>query len=280
MGFPLIKILAKTLAISCAFVLFAMPVKAEKVTADNDIVQGIINNMVVIPAGTFRMGDLEGVGERDELPVRDVTVSSFAISRYEVTFEQYDLFVRDTKGASPKDRWGRGTRPVIDVSWRDADSFIQWINAKTGLTFRLPSEAEWEYVARSGSSDRYSYGNDESLLCEHGNIADSVTTIGWRNKTCTDGYETTAPVGSFKPNTLGIYDMHGNVWEWMADCWKKSYRGVAKNGSPHLKGNCNNRTQRGGSWFYGSNENRVSYRTSGDVDESSVTVGFRLARDL
>ena len=172
-----------------------------------------IPEMVVIPAGRFRMGC---VSRRDcseeELPVHEVTISQpFAVSKYEVTFEQWDACVQGGGcGGYRPDDWGygRADRPVIDVSWRDAQSFVSWLSIQTGEDYRLLTEAEWEYVARAGSETAFSWGHE----------------IGSNRANCFecgsqwDGRET-APVGSFPANAFGVHDMHGNVEEWVEDCW-------------------------------------------------------------
>lgn len=247
---------------------------------DRRVIEQLLSDMVVLPEGNFRMGDVTDAGESDEQPVRTVHVRPFAIARYEVTFEQFDVFARATNSPAPEDRWGRGRRPVIDVTWHDAEEFVEWLSEVTGLKFRLPSESEWEYAARGGTSATYMHGEDEAKLCEYGNLADSDTKIGWRTKACSDGYETTAPAGTFKPNGFDLYDMQGNVWEWVQDCWYRHHKRAPEDSSPRLKSRCDERVQRGGSWFYGADEARASYRTSGKEDEKSVTTGFRVARDL
>ncbi|ARN72769.1 formylglycine-generating enzyme family protein [Oceanicoccus sagamiensis] len=247
--------------------------------AEQAIIDQLLNDFVDIAPGSFSMGDIRGSGADDELPVHTVAVSAFAISRYEVTFEQYDLFSKMTGNELPKDRWGRGRRPVIDVTWYDAVDFADWLSEITGQTYRLPTEAEWEYAARAGSDNDYSFGNDDKNLCEYANIADQSTTIGWRNKHCNDNFNTTAPVGSFKPNALGLYDMHGNVWEWLDDCWQKNYNRAPAHSRPLGDDSCSKHGQRGGSWFYGSEEARLSYRAYGNELDKSVTLGFRLVRD-
>lgn len=249
--------------------------------ADRDILQRLIDDMVAVPAGSYQMGDALGIGDDVELPIHRVTVHRFALSRFEVTFEQYDLYARIVDIDAPADRWGRGKRPVIDVSWHDAMDFIAWLRQVTQRPFRLPTEAEWEYAMRAGTVTRFSFGNDSDVICQYANIADSSTTIGWRSKRCSDGYETTAPVGSFKPNAFGLYDMSGNVWEWLADCWYSNYRGAPDDASLRNKSSdCEDRVQRGGSWFYGPEEARSSFRSYGNELDKSVTLGFRLAQDL
>lgn len=253
-----------------------------KLSDDNDrrVIEQLLADMVVLPEGKFQMGDVTDVGESDEGPVHTVQIHSFAIGRYEVTFEQYDVYARDKGLTPPDDRWGRGRRPVIDVTWQDATAFTQWLSEVTGLKFRLPSESEWEYAARAGTSATYLFGEDEAGLCEYGNVADSNTKIGWRTKACGDDYETTAPVGSFKANGFDLYDMQGNVWEWVQDCWYRNHKRAPEDNEAREKSRCSERVQRGGSWFYGADESRASYRTSGKEEEKSVTTGFRVARDL
>lgn len=258
------------------------PISSANFSADDKIIlQQLLANMVAIPAGNFTMGDTLGVGDSEELPLRKVHVKAFALGRFEVTFEQYDLYARMTGNDAPRDRWGRGERPVIDVDWYDAIDFTHWVSAATGIVLRLPSEAEWEYAARAGGDQRYGFGDDIAQLCVYGNVADSDTDIGWRTKLCSDGYKTTAPVGSFKPNGFGVFDMHGNVWEWLSDCWSSNYRRAAIDSLPRVGGdNCSTRVQRGGSWFYGADEARSSARSSGEEFDKSVTLGFRLAGDV
>lgn len=248
---------------------------------ERTVADSVVANMVQIPAGTFRMGGLGEDPEDDELPVRDVKIDAFAISAYEISFEQYDVFARSTGRELPEDQgWGRGARPVINVSYEDAVAFVEWLKAGTGKSFRLPSEAEWEYVARAGSEADFFHGNDIAQLCDYGNTADKSATTGWRNMTCADGFANTAPVGSFKPNAMGVYDMNGNVWEWVADCWYRNYKDAPTDSSPREKERCTMRGQRGGSWFYGSDEAKSSYRSNGNEKDKSVTLGFRVAMDL
>ena len=227
--------------------------------------------MVDIPGGTFRMGDLSGEGDSDERPVHSVTVPAFKMGKFEVTFAQWDTCVADggCGGYTPDDGgWGRGNRPVIAVSWDDIQGFIDWLNDKTGGSFRLPTEAEWEYAARAGSTTKYSWGN----------------RIGSNRANC-DGCgsrwddDRTAPVGSFSANAWGLHDMHGNVWEWVQDCWNGSYKGAPTDGSAWTNGDCSGRVFRGGSrgnkpWSLRS-ANRSGFSRSYGVNP----VGFRLAQD-
>ena len=228
--------------------------------------------MVYIPAGSFRMGDIQGGGDSDEKPVHRVSVQAFLMSVTEVTFAQWDACVA-AGGCSRKPDdgdWGRGSRPVINVSWKDiTEQYIPWLNKKTGTQYRLPTEAEWEYAARAGSETKYSWGNG----------------IG-NNKANCDGCGSrwddsqTAPVGSFAANAFGLYDMHGNVWEWTQDCWNGSYQGAPSDGTAWLSGNCDWRVLRGGSWSFLPNYLRSANRDSNNAGGRYYGYGFRLARTL
>ena len=201
--------------------------------------------MVVLPTGSFRMGSPSGEEGRysDEGPVRTVTIGKrIAMGRYEVTFADYDRFVAATNGRRPDDEgWGRGSRPVINVNWNEAKAYATWLSAQTGKSYRLPSESEWEYAARAGTETAYSWGNE----------------IGVNRANC-DGCgsqwddEQTSPVGSFEPNAFGLYDMHGNVYEWVEDCYVNTYTGAPSDGSARTSG-CGSdvfwAVVRGGSWF-------------------------------
>jgi formylglycine-generating enzyme required for sulfatase activity/serine/threonine protein kinase len=226
--------------------------------------------MVVIPAGTFRMGDLIGGGNADEKPVHSVTVKSFALGKTEVTFAEYDVFASATNRSLPKDEgWGRGSRPVIHVNWEDATAYSAWLSKKTGKSYRLPSESEWEYAARAGSTKKYSWGND----------------IGRNNAVCNGcgsqwDAKQTAPVGSFKANDFGLLDMHGNVFEWTQDCWNGSYAGAPSDGSAWTRRDCNRRVLRGGSWFYIPGYLRSASRVWFTASTRFNISGFRVAQDL
>ena len=232
--------------------------------------------MVYVPAASFRMGDIQGGGNSDERPVHRVSVKAFLMSATEVTFAQWDACVA-AGGCShkPSDQsWGRGSRPVINVSWEDAQQYVKWISAKTGEQYRLPAEAEWEYAARAGSDTKYSWGN-QSPVCRDG------ASNGARfddNKNCDD--IGTAPVASYSTNAFGLYDMHGNVWEWTQDCWNGSYKGAPSDGSAWLSGNCSRRVLRGGSWFNVPNFLRSAYRIRSTSGNRFNNNGFRLARTL
>ena len=228
-----------------------------------------VGDMVSIPGGTFRMGDLNGGGGDDERPVHSVTVPDFKLGKFEVTFTQWDACVADGGCGryTPDDRgWGRGNRPVMSVSWDDIQGFIDWLNARTGGNFRLPTEAEWEYASRAGSTTKYSWGN--SIGSNRANCNDD----------CGDRWSNTAPVGSFSANAWGLHDLHGNVWEWVQDCRNKNYRGAPTNGRAWTSGDCSRRVIRGGSWLNNPWALRSASR-SGFTRSFRSDIGFRLAQD-
>ena len=225
--------------------------------------------MVLIPAGSFRMGDLNGEGYDAEKPVHRVDIKSFAMGKTEVTFSEYDAFARATNSDLPEDEgWGRGNRPVINVSWNDAKAYVKWLSNKTGNRFRLPSESEWEYVARAGTTTKYSWGND----------------IGRNNANCGGcgsqwDHKQTAPVGSFRANAYGLQDMPGNVWEWVEDCYEDSYSGAPRDGRARTDGVCEYRVLRGGSWGTYPRGLRSADRNWNDPGRRGSSDGFRITQD-
>lgn len=229
--------------------------------------------MVVIPAGSYQMGDVSGRGFfSSEYPVHRVTIEyPFAVGKYEVTFDEWDACVA-AGGCShqPNDEgWGRGTRPVIDVSWEDAQEYVTWLSGETGKPYRLLSEAEWEYVARAGTTTRYWWGNK----------------IGTNNANC-DGCgsqwddKSTAPVGSFTANAFGVFDTAGNVWEWVKDCWNDDYKGAPTDGRAWTSGDCTRRVWRGGSWDLFPENVRPAFRFRYYPGDRFNYHGFRIARTL
>lgn len=224
--------------------------------------------MVWIPAGTFRMGDIQGGSQYSELPVHEVSVPRFAIGRYEVTFAEYDKFAEATGREKPVDEgWGRGNRPVINVSKNDASAYIDWLSQQTGHQYRLPSEAEWEYAARAGTETKYWWGNE----------------IGFNRGVC-DGCgsqwddEQTAQVGSFAPNPFGLYDTVGNVRELIADDWHKNYENAPSDGSIWKNFNKTKLMLRGGSWLNDPNRCRAATRhiSSSEYNYKDSYNGFRV----
>ena len=251
----------------------------ERLVADPGGVKGVFADalksggqgpaMVTIPAGVFRMGCVSGLDCRNnEEPVHDVAIPHpFALSVHEVTFEDYDRFTYPNKVAD--EFWGRGQRPVINVSWDDAREYVAWLSSQTGAEYRLPSEAEWEYAARAGSVAQYGWGNQVGR--SRANCGDCGSQ--W------DGART-APVGSFAPNPWGVHDMHGNVWEWVEDCWNDNYAGAPSDGSAWLGGECYVRVLRGGSWGAPPRALGAAYRGGITPGYRSSFVGVRVARTL
>ena len=230
--------------------------------------------MVVIPAGSFSMGcssdDVDCY--MSEQPVHTVNIARFALSRFEVTFEKWDACIDagGCEGYNPHDRgWGRGDRPVIRLRWADAQSYVSWLSAQTGKTYRLPSESEWEYAARAGTTTNFHWGDrpgTNRANCEN-------CGSEWDAKR-------TAPVGRFSPNAWGLYDIHGNVWEWTEDCRNANYDGAPTDGSAWLTGSCNTRILRGGGWDNHSDFIRSSYRGNGDTSLTVDVIGLRVVRTL
>jgi formylglycine-generating enzyme required for sulfatase activity len=224
--------------------------------------------MVWIPAGRFRMGDIQGGGDSDEKPVHYVSINRFAMSRYEVTFAEYDKFVEVTGREKPDDEgWGRGNRPVINVSWHDANAYAKWLSEETGQKYRLPTEAEWEYAARAGTETKYWWGNE---------IGSNKANC--RNKSCGDRFKYTAPVGSFAPNPFGLYDTAGNVWEWTCSKYSSSYNGSEKSCSSNGHASSNPLSLRGGSWGLVATWVRSANRNVWTPIYRFSDLGFRLAR--
>ncbi|MGH8499760.1 MAG: formylglycine-generating enzyme family protein, partial [Methylococcales bacterium] len=207
----------------------------------------------------------------DEAPQHEVTIAQpFAIGKFEVTFAEYDRFAQATGRPLPDDSgWGRDRQPVINVSWIDAQAYARWLSQQTGINYRLPSEAEWEYAARAGSTTPYFWD-------DKGRIED----YAWYYKNSGDR---THPVGEKKPNAFGLYDTVGNVWEWTLDCWHDSYQNAPADGSAWLesdKGDCVRRVLRGGSWVNGPQFVRSAVRNGFNTDVAYFILGFRVARAL
>ena len=231
--------------------------------------------MVVIPAGTFRMGCLEAPCPVDEMPVHEVTIPApFALSVFEVTFAEWNACAA-AGPCSRKDLWfapppPARARPIIYVSWDEAKEYAAWLSEQTGASYRLPSESEWEYAARAGTATTYHWGNEVG--------ANRANCDGCGSRW--DGRRT-APVGSFAPNGFGLHDMHGNVWEWVADCWNFGYPGAPSDGTAWLSGDCRGRVFRGGSWRDVPSLLRAASRETWSADDyRSEELGFRVVRTL
>ena len=160
-------------------------------------------------------------------------------------------------------------------------AYAEWLSAQTGERYRLPTEAEWEYAARAGSESKFHFGNDASQLCRYGNHADTSTDFDWRNTACSDGVgKRTATVGSYQPNAFELHDVHGNLWEWVQDCWNGSYQGAPTDGSAWTSGDCERRVLRGGSWDNLPEFLRAALRFRYSTGLRFFYLGFRVARTL
>jgi formylglycine-generating enzyme required for sulfatase activity len=279
--------------------------------------------MVVIPSGSFVMGVPAGEEKREGLfsmmdldhaiPQHRVTIAySFSLGRYEVTRAQFAAFVeatgysagnecftlagsgsgRDSFAVMRRRDWRNpgftqtANDPVVCVSWRDAQAYVDWLKKATGKSYRLPSEAEWEYAARAGTRTARHWGDGRDEACLYANAVDLTAArhYGFENKpdysyfSCADGYVHTAPVGSFRPNAFGLHDMLGNAWEWTGDCWNETYNGAPTNGDVWAAGDCTFRVRRGGSWFAHPAILRAGGRSQGTLVSRSSYNGFRVAR--
>ena len=215
--------------------------------------------MVVIPAGSFEMGSNNG--DSDEWPIHTVRIGRpFALGKTEVTQTQW----RAVMGSNPSHFGGCDDCPVETVRWNDAQEFVRRLSQKTGKTYRLPSEAEWEYVCRAGGTHTYC-GND------------NVDAVAWYGS---NSGSRTRPVAGRQPNALGLYDMSGNVWEWVEDCYNDSYNGAPTDGSAWTSGNCGARVVRGGSWYFSPRDVRAANRFRYFPELRLYDFGFRPARML
>lgn len=250
----------------------------------------ICPEMVVIPAGDYGFGSPpnEFGSPYNEGYILNVRFARpFALGKTEVTHDEWEVCVSDGEcEPAEDDGLRRGRHPVVNISWHDAVAFTQWLSAKTGKAYRLPSEQEWEYAAQAGTKRARFFGIPREQTCLHGNVyditADKAHGFGWAYLPCSDGFPDTAPVGTFKPNAFGVYDMLGNVWEWVHDCLNPNWRfsRAAPDGSAFVDGDCDQRAYRGGSWL----ANQPYYLRTGERYKFSGAryndLGFRVARSL
>jgi formylglycine-generating enzyme required for sulfatase activity len=274
--------------------------------------------MVVVPAGSFTMGspkserDRDKEKDKDESPQHIVSFGRpFAVGKLEVTVDQFAAFVKET-GHDTGSKCGtledgklqvrsnrswrnpgflqNGSYPAVCLNWNDAKAYAAWLSRTTGKEYRLLTEAEWEYAARSktkpGPAPRFPFGDDESAMCANGNGLDQTAkktilgTRGWTFFSCSDGYAYTAPVGSFSANAFGLHDMLGNVLEWTEDCDHDNYRGAPVDGSAWTSGDCSYRSLRGGAWHLPPRALRVAKRNWHPADNRGDHQGIRVARTL
>ena len=234
--------------------------------------------LVVIPTGEFMMGSTDAERQwavdrgaepewvENEKPQHLVRIAhSLAIGRFPVTFEQYDRFARITGRDQPGDAgWGRGRRPVINVSWEDSKAYVDWLAAETGKPYRLLSEAEWEYACRAGTTTRYWWGDE--ITPENANYGSNV--------------DRTSEIGGYPINPFGLCEMNGNVWEWVEDCWNDSYEDAPDDGSAWTRGDCGRRVLRGGTWKTEIWKLRPANRFGVRAGEWKDDFGLRVAKTL
>ncbi len=247
---------------------------------------GFCPELVVAPAGRFQMGSPTSEPAREgwlrgvESPQVTVNIpSALAVGRYSVTFDEWDACVNDggCNAHRPGDNgWGRGNRPVINVSWQDAKAYIDWLSRKTGRAYRLPSEAEREYFTRAGTVTPFWFG-----------VRLTINDANYDGSTIYDGggergifRERTVPVNSFRPNPWGLFNVHGNVWEWAEDCWNASHQGHAGSSVPRLQGDCNQRVRRGGAWLGIPTSIRAAQRAFAGINDRKNELGFRVVRNI
>lgn len=231
-------------------------------------------DMISIPPGSFFMGDKN---TPNAMPIHKVTINkTFAISKFEITFDDYDIFAQATKLPLPDDnRWGRGDHPVINVSYNDAKAYAEWLSKTSGKKYRLATEAEWEYVARANTKTLFWWGDEAKDASGRANC----------RRGCSSKYSglfgaKTAPVGTYPANGFGVYDTSGNVAEWVQDCYSDNYSLHPSNGQAYETNNCPTRAIRGGSAKSNSDELANALRTSAKPDESNEHLGFRVVMEL
>jgi formylglycine-generating enzyme required for sulfatase activity len=265
--------------------------------------------MVVIPPGAFDMGSPETEKDRldTEGPQHRATIKPFALGKFELTVEQFAAFADETKYDTGMvcDVWQNGqwserpgynwrkpnfpqtsAHPAPCLSWDDAKAYLAWLSGKTGHTYRLPTEAEWEYSARAGTGTRFHFGDSDVDYCRFGNGVDETASSdvpgakSWSALPCRDGFAYTAPAGSLAPNAFGLHDTHGNVFEWVEDCWHDDYKGAPADGSAWLSGDCSQRVQRGGAWGYPREYLRIAVRGRQPQGYRYINAGVRVAREI
>jgi formylglycine-generating enzyme required for sulfatase activity len=243
--------------------------------------------MIVVPAGSFTMGSpaTERGRNGDEGPQHRVSFARpFAVGKFAVTFDQWEACLREggCNRYRPADEgWGRGKRPVINVNWDDAKAYVAWLSRKTGKNYRLLSEAEREYVTRAGTTTPFWWGTSVAIDNARYDVFRGVGThYSTDRRGPPDRIRGTVPVESFDANYFGLYQVHGNVWDWTEDCWNDSYRGAPADGSVRTSGICERRVVRGGSWIALPGELRAALRSYNDKGNRSNDVGLRVARSL
>jgi formylglycine-generating enzyme required for sulfatase activity len=258
-----------------------LPLERERALKPKDSLKECDNcpEMVVVPAGSFTMGSPGSEKDRskDEGPQHSVTFArQFAVGKFSVTFDEWDTCVADSGCTyKPDDQgWGRGRNPVFNISWNDANTYVAWLSGKTGKTYRLLSEAEREYVTRAGTTSPFWWG--DTISPEQANYDVNFTYGNGPG----EKRHRTLPVNSFQPNPWGLYQIHGNVWEWVQDCYNDGYAGAPSNGLAWTSGDCSRRVVRGGSWFSNPRNLRSANRNGYSSDLRDDDLGFRAYTSL
>lgn len=265
--------------------------------------------MVAIAGGHLLMGapaeDIKaGTFTSDQGPQRLVAIPAFAVGKFELTRKEFDAFLVDTGHQSPTGcrTWEDGssrlreersyakpgyeqdeTHPAVCISWADAQAYVDWLTRKTGKTYRMLSEAEWEFVARAGSDERFFFGDNENDLCRYDNIGDATAHARWPNwetADCSDGRLFTAPVGSYQANPFGVHDIYGNAREWVRDCWHNTFDDAPETSEARITGACKERVIRGGSWDSKPSLVASTWRGRLPATHRDFLYGLRIARDL
>ena len=233
---------------------------------------------VRVPGGCFLMGSDRG--KSDEKPIHKVRVGSFWMGKYEVTNAEFRQFRADHDSESYADHsLNDAEQPVVYVSWEDAVAFAKWLSVQSGKTFRLPTEAEWEYACRSGTTTVRYWGGASNQACRYANVADKTAQSEWSGLTvhdCSDGFKVASPVGGFQANSFGLYDMHGNVREWCADRYGNNYYSNSSLQNPSGPDSGSNRVYRGGGWYDSPGWIRSASRGRFGPGKRELDLGFRL----
>lgn len=267
--------------------LFAVPAQAADLVAGEVWIEPTTGmEFVWIPKGCYTMGSPAGEKERrEDERQHEVCVEGYWLAKYEVTNAQYRQFAPSHSSGIFRYSLNGDSQPVVLVPWNDAVAYAEWLSQKTGRTFRLPTEAEWEYAARAGTQTARYWGDDDASLCRYANIADRGIKGAFADfmliyDGCDDGYKVSAPVGRFAPNAWGLYDILGNVWEWTASPYDKDYSGGEKRAATTGEGGY--RVIRGGSWQSNQAWARAAARDrilpTLRGSSTGVFLGFRLAR--
>ena len=298
------KIFSKSIFLILLFINSSVNSSDSKINGDKTKNRLLIDRPISmefawIPSGSLVIGDHSSTGQNDEQPLMKIAINGFWLQTTEVTLDAYALLVQQNAYVSEKGCWVHdsewvlrpnldwknpgfaqdGNHPVTCISWDDTQAFIKWLNRNSDYQFRLPTEAEWEYATRAGTNTIYFFGNEPQQLCQYANAADLSALAdypGFAVNACDDGYARTSPVGIFKPNPNGLFDLYGNVWEWIEDCWTPNYENIPLDASANMSGKCERRVFRGGGYGDIPHFARSTLRNRGYPYDKKDDIGFRL----